>query len=126
MMDTDSSEAIMNIRRHLATSLLTIGLLAIFSASLEADDFAYMLAETGGAANQFGTVDLQSGAFTFIGNMGAGGYSGLGVANGALFTEQNGNLYSVNLTNAGLTLVGGSGGTLMAAFGSTTSGLYGI
>ncbi len=48
----------MNIRKHVATRFLTIGLLAVFSTSLEADDFAYMLAETGGAANKFGTVDL--------------------------------------------------------------------
>ena len=116
----------MNICKRVATSFLTIGLLTVFTTNLEADDLAYMLAETGGAANQFGTLDLQSGAFTFIGNMGAGTYSGLGVANGVLYTEQNGNLYSVNLTNAGLSLIGGSGGTIMVAFGSTTSGLYGI
>jgi hypothetical protein len=116
----------MKIQRLAATSFLAIGLLAVFATSLEADDLAYMLAETGGASNPFGTVDLNSGAFTLIGNMGAGTYSGLGVANGSIYTEQNGNLYSVNLTNANLTLIGGSGGTLMAAFGSTTSGLYGL
>jgi len=116
----------MNIHKNVATSLLTIALLAVFTTSLEADDIAYMLAQTGGAANQFGTVDLQSGAFTLVGNMGAGSYSGLGVANGALYTEQNGDLYSVNVTNAALTLIGGAVGNNFSAFGSTTSGLYGI
>jgi hypothetical protein len=116
----------MNIRKHVATSFLTIGLLAVFASTLKADNLAYMLAETGGAKNQFGTVDLQSGAFTLIGNMGAGTYSGLGVANGVLYTEQNGGLYSVNITNASLTLIGGTIGSNIAVFGSTTSGLYGI
>jgi hypothetical protein len=125
-MDTDITELIMNIRKHVATSFLTIGLLAVFATSLEADDLAYMLAETGGATNQFGTVDLQSGAFTLIGNMGAGTYAGLGVANGVLYTEQNGGLYSVNITNASLTLIGGTIGNNIPIFGSTTSGLYGI
>lgn len=116
----------MNIRKHVAISLLTIGLLAAFATSLEAGDLAYMLAETGGATNKFGTVDLQSGAFTLIGNMGAGTYAGLGVANGVLYTEQNGGLYSVNVTNASLTLIGGTIGNNIPVFGSTTSGLYGI
>jgi hypothetical protein len=116
----------MYIHKNVAASLLTIGLLAVFATGLEADDLAYMLGQTGGATNQFGTVDLQSGAFTSIGNMGTGGYSGLGVANGILYTEQNGDLYSVNVTNAALTLIGGATGNNMGSFGSTTSGLYGI
>ena len=59
--------------------------------------------------------------------MGNGGYSGLGVANGTLYTEQNGLLYSVNTANANLTLVGGVTGTPnLTTFGSTTSGLYGV
>ena len=117
---------LMKIRKHPTTGLLIIGFLAVFATSLEAGDLAYMLAETGGAANKFGIVDLQSGAFTLIGNMGAGGYAGLGVANGVLYTEQNGGLYSVNVTNASLTLIGGTIGNNIPVFGSTTSGLYGI
>jgi hypothetical protein len=117
---------IMNIRKQVATSILTIGLLVVFATALEADDIAYMLGQTGGATNPFGTVDLQSGAFTLIGNMGSGSFGGLGVANGVLYAEQNGGLYSVNVANAGLTLIGGTIGTPIGAFGSTTSGLYGI
>ena len=72
-------------------------------------------------------VDLNSGAFTLIGNMGNGGYDGLAVANGTLYTEQNGLLYSVNTANANLTLIGGVTGTPnLATFGSTTTGLYGL
>ena len=116
----------MNIRQQTATGFLTIALLAVFTTALEADDIAYMLGQTGGSTNPFGTVDLQSGAFTLIGNMGSGSFAGLGVANGVLYAEQNGGLYSVNVANAGLTLIGGTIGTPLGAFGSTTSGLYGI
>src|SRR5580698_6514549 len=89
---------------------------------------AYMLGTAAqGVENPFGSVDLNSGAFTLIGNMGSGGYDGLAVANGALYTEQNGLLYSVNTTNANLTLIGGVTGTPnLATFGSTTTGLYGL
>jgi hypothetical protein len=58
--------------------------------------------------------------------MGSGGYSGLAVANGVLYTEQNGLLYSVNTSNASLTLIGGLTGNNFATFGSTTTGLYGL
>jgi hypothetical protein len=89
---------------------------------------AYMLGTAAqGVENPFGIVDLNSGAFTLIGNMGSGGYDGLAVANGALYTEQNGLLYSVNTANANLTLIGGVTGTPnLASFGSTTTGLYGL
>ena len=71
-------------------------------------------------------VDLNTGVFTLIGNMGSGGYDGLAVANGVLYTEQNGLLYSVNTSNANLTLIGGLNGNNLATFGSTTTGLYGL
>jgi len=89
---------------------------------------AYMLTTAAqGIQNPFGIVDLNSGAFTLIGNMGNGGYDGLAVANGTLYTEQNGLLYSVNTTNANLTKIGGVTGTPnLATFGSTTTGLYGL
>jgi uncharacterized protein (TIGR03437 family) len=89
---------------------------------------AYMLATAAqGVQNPFGIVDLNSGAFTLIGNMGSGGYDGLAVANGTLYTEQNGLLYSVNTANANLTLIGGVTGTPnLATFGSNTTGLYGL
>src|ERR1700691_3764422 len=79
-----------------------------------------------GVENPLGTVDLNTGAFTLIGNMGSGGYDGLAVANGILYTEQNGLLYSVNTSNANLTLIGGLTGNNLATFGSTATGLYGL
>src|SRR5580704_17928912 len=79
-----------------------------------------------GVENPLGIVDLHTGVFTLIGNMGSGGYDGLAVANGILYTEQNGLLYSVNTSNANLTFVGGINGNNLATFGSTTTGLYGL
>jgi hypothetical protein len=117
----------LNIRKHAITGLLTIGVLVALPASLQADNLAYMLGTAAlGVENPFGTVDLNTGAFTLIGNMGSGGYSGLATANGVLYTEQNGLLYSVNTTNANLTLIGGLTGRNLATFGSTTTGLYGL
>src|ERR1022692_585919 len=59
--------------------------------------------------------------------MGNGGFDGLGVANGTLYTEQNGLLYSVNTATANLTLIGGvTGNPALVTFGSTTTGLYGV
>jgi len=117
----------LNIRKHATTSLLTIGLLVTVAASLEADDKAYMLGTAAlGVENPLGIVDLNTGVFTLIGNMGSGGYDGLAVANGVLYTEQNGLLYSVNTSNANLTLIGGLNGNNLATFGSTTTGLYGL
>jgi uncharacterized protein (TIGR03437 family) len=107
--------------------LLTIGVLAALAASLEADDMAYMLGTAAlGVENPLGVVDLNTGVFTLIGNMGSGGYDGLAVANGVLYTEQNGLLYSVNTSNANLTLIGGLTGNNLSTFGSTTTGLYGL
>jgi len=106
---------------------LTIGVLVTLAASVQAGDMAYMLGtQAPGVPNPLGIVDLKTGAFTLIGNMGSGGFSGLAVANGILYTEQNGLLYSVNTSNANLTLIGGLTGNNFATFGSTTTGLYGL
>jgi len=117
----------LNLRKHAITGLLTIGVLVTLAASVQAGDMAYMLGtQAPGVPNPLGIVDLKTGAFTLIGNMGSGGFSGLAVANGILYTEQNGLLYSVNTSNANLTLIGGLTGNNFATFGSTTTGLYGL
>lgn len=101
--------------------------MASFASTVKADDYAYMLgAAYGGYLNPFGTVDLNSGAFTVIGSIGSGGYSGLAVANGVIYTEQNGILFSVNTSTGAATQIGGIVGANLATFGSTTSGLYGL
>ncbi len=117
----------MTTRKLATTGRLTIALLVTLAASLQADNLAYTLGTAAlGVQNPFGTVDLATGAFTLIGNMGSGGYDGLAVANGILYTEQNGLLYSVNPANANLTLIGGLTGLNLSTFGSTTTGLYGL
>ncbi len=113
----------MHIRRH----AFAVGLLTIFATGLEADDLAYMIgAAYGGNTSPFGTVDLNTGVFTLIGGMGPGSYSGLAIANGVVYTEQNGILFSVNTSNGSLTQIGGITGNNLATFGSTTTGLYGL
>ena len=117
----------MNIRKRATTGFFTIGLLVTLAASLHADDMAYALGTQAlGVQNPLGVVDLHTGVFTLIGNMGYGGYDGLAALNGVLFTEQNGLLYSVNTSNASLTLIGGINGHPLVTFGSTTTGLYGV
>ncbi len=117
----------MNIHKYVASSFLIIGLLAVCATSLEADDLAYMIgAAYGGNTSPFGTVDLNTGAFTLIGGMGPGSYSGLAVLNGVVYTEQNGLLFSVSTSNGSITQIGGITGNNMASFGATTSGLYGL
>ena len=117
----------MNTRKQATAGLLTIGLLVTLAASVQADDMAYALGTQAlGVQNPLGIVDLKTGVFTFIGNIGNGGYTGLAALNGVLYTEQNGLLYSVNTSNASLTLIGGINGANLAAFGSTTTGLYGL
>ena len=117
----------MKIRKHLAKGLLTTLFLATLTSSMKADDLAYMIGGAyGGNVSPFGTVDLNTGAFTLIGNMGPSSYVGLGVVNGVVYTEQNGLLFSVNTSNGSLTQIGGITGNNLSTFGSTTSGLYGL
>src|ERR1700690_3121427 len=107
----------MNTHKQVVSGLLTMGLLAAFASNLRADDYAYMIGtQYGGNTSPFGTVDLNSGAFTLIGNMGPGSYTGLGVANGVLYTEQNGLLFSVNTSTGSLTQIGGIIGNNLASF----------
>jgi hypothetical protein len=111
-------------REPVVDGLLAIGLLAMFAGSLKADQFAYLLGGQGGPSQAFGTVDLNTGAFTSLGNI-TTGVTGLGVAGGNLYTVANGSdtLESINTSNGALTAVGNSG-VAMSNFGSTTTALY--
>jgi hypothetical protein len=73
-----------------------------------------------------GIVDLGTGVFTQLGNMGLL-LSGLGVSNGALYAGANATttLYSVNPSNGSLTSIG-SGTSTYSDTGSTLTGLYGL
>lgn len=99
--------------------------MALASGSARADALAY--GATGG--DLFGVLDLNTGVFTELGNMGQR-LSGLGVAGGVLYGSgypyTSPNLYSVNLTNGALTAVSNSFSPGFYDLGSTTTGLFAI
>ena len=101
-----------------------VGRLCVDGASsvAQADNIAYMTTNTG----DFGTIDLNTGVFSLLGNS-SQSLAGLGVYNGTLYGTSyhgaNGTLYKINLANGSLTSVGSSTITY-GDFGSTTTGLY--
>jgi hypothetical protein len=101
-----------------AAFVLLLGL----QPAARADAIAYV--DT--AADQFGTIDLNTGVFTDIGTMGQQ-LSGLGVSGGNLFggVSGTGNLYEVNPASGSLTFVG-AGTINYLDTGSTTGGLYAL
>jgi hypothetical protein len=101
---------------------IVAALAVLLAGGLEAKNLAYIFTGT----DQFGTIDLDTGAFTQLGNTGVK-LSGLGVAQGALYGGQNGGstLYQVNLADGSLTVVG-TGNIAYYDTGSTTKGLYAI
>jgi hypothetical protein len=129
-MDTlqHSTKHVRGARMNKISEGLLILTLLSASVAANADSTAY-ITETNG---NFGTVDLNTGVFTLLGNSGET-LDGLGVANGVLYSAScnactggstsAGNLYSVNTTNGALTLIGTSGLTY-GDFGSTTTGLF--
>jgi hypothetical protein len=104
---------------------VALAVAAIFSAiSARADHFAYMSVNGG----DFGMIDLDTGAFSLLGNSGQT-LGGFGVAYGKLYTTSlhspAGTLYTVNPANGHLTAVGDSS-VSVDCFGSTTTGLFAI
>jgi hypothetical protein len=102
-------------------------LLFAATIALQASPLAYAIT----AAEQFGTIDLATGAFTQI--VASEGFSmaGLGVAGGNLYTESYANfnptLDEINPITGALTAIGSGGAALeLFDFGSTTSGLYAL
>jgi len=90
---------------------------------------AYMI--TG--SDQFGTVNLSTGAFSSLGSTEVGGtpepLDGLGETGGMLFGAGGANddtLYSINTANGALTSIGASATIEYAGFGSTLTGLFGL
>lgn len=83
-------------------------------------------------ADEFGTINLSTGAFTLLGNTDVGGnpadpetLSGLGEVGSVLYGEAGGTLYSINTANGDLTAIG-TGTQEFYEFGSTLTGLYGV
>ena len=107
-------------RALLCTTLLVFPLL--FAANVKADDMAFV----GENNADFGTLDLNTGAFTLLGNSGQT-LAGMAVADGDLFASSyhlsTGTLFQVNPATGALTTIGTSSVDI-DDFGSTTSGLY--
>lgn len=112
--------------RPTASAFLAVGLLSLLAGSAKADQFAYLLGSGSAGPNPFGTIDLNTGAFTQLGAISGTLVTGLGVENGTLYTEGGGGftLESVNPSSGALTAIGNGVG--VSVFGSTTTGLYGI
>jgi hypothetical protein len=91
------------------------------AADLRADTICY---EISGYYDQFGTVDLNTGAITTLDNEYS--YQHLAVNNSTLFTSNSGLLYSVNTSSGSLTPLADDFGVHMVDIGSTTSGVYGV
>jgi hypothetical protein len=77
-------------------------------------------------SDQFGTIDLNTGVFTQLGNSGQL-LSGLGTIGGNIYGGllDSNILYQVNLANGGLTEIG-TGSIEYNDTGSTTTGLYAV
>lgn len=99
-------------------------LFLLSGAVLKADNIAFMGTITG----EFGTVDLNTGVFTLLGNSGVT-LAGMAVANhtlyGSSYHTSTGVLYSIDPTNGSPTVIGTSSLNI-DDFGSTTSGLYAV
>jgi len=112
----------------IATALLTLGL----SRSASADLFAYAATANG----DFGKLDLDTGAYTSIGPSGVTSIVGLGSIGGTLYGVDNSpdgaGFYSISTATGAATLlatlVDGSTGAPITAYGGTTAGssFYGV
>jgi len=131
---------------NLITGRFRAGLLCatfavLSAATVKADPFAYLASGN----SSFGVINLQTGLYTPLGDTSLGDSEkvlyGMGVANGLLFATtyetDAGALFTVNPANGHLTFVGNANANNQPAaaetpeinfwaFGSTTSGLYGI
>jgi hypothetical protein len=106
------------------SSWVVLGLAALLGTSAKADPMAFM----GTVNGSFGTIDLDTGAFTLLGNSGVT-LAGMAVENATLYGSSyhtsTGVLYTINPANGSVSVVGTS--TLdIDDFGSTTTGLYAL
>jgi hypothetical protein len=115
------------VRIQLAKSRVAVCctmLLLLLVVTAKADNIAFM----GTVSGEFGTIDLNTGVFTLLGNSGVT-LAGMAVANATLYGSSyhtsTGILYSINPTNGSLATIGTSSLDI-DDFGSTTSGLYAV
>jgi hypothetical protein len=102
--------------------LIPIMLIAVFA---KADTLAYVASSSG----DFGTMDLNTGAFTALGTP-PSILKGLATLNGTLYAANtplaHGTLFTLNPNTGALTAVGADSGLIYENFGSTTSGLFAV
>lgn len=112
----------MRLVRTAGITAVAVLLFLALQPAARADSYAYM--STG--SDQFGTIDLNTGVFTQLGNSGLL-LSGLGTVDGNIYggAYADDTLYEVNPTNGSLTTIG-TGSILYNDTGSTTSGLYAV
>jgi hypothetical protein len=96
----------------------------------KADTIAYMSANSGQFGATFGTIDLNTGVFSSLGNNLPVALSGMAEANGTLYgadegTTNNGGFYTINPANGALTKVGTTG-ISYDDLGSTLTGVYAV
>jgi uncharacterized protein (TIGR03437 family) len=101
--------------------LLAAGMVAVSAATLHAaDTIAY---GNNPFNNQFGTVDLNTGVFTRLGNSVT--TTGFGVSGGALYGINGGYVYQFNFSTGALTVAPNySLSNNLQGFGSTNTGLF--
>ena len=109
---------------HFWTAALVLAAL-LHPCSAKADNIAYATLPGG----DFGTLDLDTGAYSFLGNSGVT-LAGLAVENGTLYgvdfhVLSGGTLYAANPTNGSLSAVGTST-TIYDDFGGTAGGLFAV
>jgi hypothetical protein len=108
---------------------IAAGLCAAGATSVaNADQMAYMSANSGEFGAEFGTIDLNTGVFSSLGNNLPVALSGMAEANGTLYgadegITNNGGFYTINPANGALTTVGATGLSILGLV-STTTGLY--
>lgn len=89
--------------------------LASYPVAAFADTFEYVTASNG----QFGTVDLETGAFTFIGDTTGNPLAGIANLGGTLYAVNASNeLVTINQSTAASTVIGPTGVTLLTLAGS--------
>jgi hypothetical protein len=120
-----SADMLTQHKRFSSWAALTLALCSAIPASATT---VYMI----NTAEQFGTINLSTGAFTSLGTTEVGLtpelLQGLGETGGVLYGAGGANddtLYSINTANGALTSIGTSG-ISYAGFGSTLTGLFGL
>ena len=110
------------MKSRISSAALLLGACAILFPSQEAK--ADTIVYAGGYFEEFGTLDLNTGVFTILGN--PGDQAGFGELGGNLYAgDGSGDTNSVNPANGSDTLIG-TGSTTYDTFGSTTTGLYAV